>query len=406
MAIISDDSSTVQLYPGLPDDGIWRHWRSWSHAVTDAPTAFLSVAGLVAVATALGRRAYIPQGDRRIYANIWAMLMAASGTARKSSVCSTVTSVLNAAKITKLLLPQTVSPETLHEILSTTNEGLFSWPEYSAVSKAWGKNRNSEMSNILTDFFDSPPERVKVRKAPVTTQSGKEVNVPTKYKVLYPVISVIAGSTAEYINASADDIWGGYWARWLFVPAKRDRPADPWPVGCPVPDAIASVLAALANSEPAVVDMPRAGGAWDAYLQIFHEGVEAAEAGGPAEGVQSRLGVTCVKLAMILEAGATGKVPTTLSTEMLTHAADITRWHAKSHERWLGQVDREERTRDKVLAYMRDRSGGQPTSVRMVYRALHLNADTVRDAIHELHLEGLVAKCMSGDVYVYCQTPA
>ena len=94
-----------------------------------------------------------------------------------------------------------------------------------------------------------------------------------------------------------------------------------------------------------------------------------------------------LKIAMVLEAGATGTVPQSFSAEMMQHAAALARWHADAHGVWVReQATPEDRNRSRVARWFEKHPGAHKP--REVQQSTGLHAGEVAAAVKELRAEG------------------
>ncbi|MBM3958095.1 MAG: hypothetical protein FJ313_08605, partial [Gemmatimonadetes bacterium] len=81
----------------MPADGWLGEWLKYTRAFNEACDAFLLAAGLVCLAQATGRRAWLIDGDRNLYPNLFALLVGGQALTRKSTTLGLIRRRVNRA---------------------------------------------------------------------------------------------------------------------------------------------------------------------------------------------------------------------------------------------------------------------------------------------------------------------
>ncbi len=209
-------------FPPVPDS-VWRGWfglyRDAMAPTTEAPDAYHLGAALVSAGLVLGRSCYTVQG-RRVYPNIYALLMGPSGikkdTAMERGELVLPPPGLRVAEYIRL--PNISSAEGLIEQMKGGHPVLVTISEMSTLLKQAKREGTSNIIPWLTSLYDCPPEaRLPTRKDPITAKS--------------PYLCVLAASTPDWFDADVTDdlIRGGFLGRFLFFTgdAKPDLPRPP-----------------------------------------------------------------------------------------------------------------------------------------------------------------------------------
>jgi hypothetical protein len=161
---------------------------------------------------------------------------------------------------------------------------LFFWEELTALL-ARGRWTGSTILEFITEAFDCPPEwGMKYRKDPIS--------------VVAPTPTILAGTTSEWFwkNARADDFFGGFGNRFLFLtgPKKGPIPNPAAPGGA----ALQRVHEALARLSEMHQIEARFNVAAERLLERFYTDWEQRERTGPYAATVKRVHVYIRKLAM------------------------------------------------------------------------------------------------------------
>jgi hypothetical protein len=289
-------------------EGFLLDYVSYATELTDAPTEFQIVGGLVALAVAAGNRVYFDQWGGRIFPNLWIVLISPSGWFRKSTAMNISKRLLIDAGLGEHIYPSQWSREALLDLVASRPAGLLSHGEFGSFLAMLGRDYMAGAKEDLTELFDSPP--LYERKLRGGNGSAK---------IQYPAISLLAGTVIDWLTGRIreGDVRGGFLARFLFVTAtKKTR----WLGLTPAADAqrknaLVRHLAAVAKLSGAVELEP--------IRRPFEDWLKRHEAEEPdpnLTGFYARLGTYALKIAVLLELAA----PTpslTLSTTSWERAA-------------------------------------------------------------------------------------
>lgn len=190
---------------------------------TESATIFHKWVGLSTIASALRKKIHLQYGRLRYYANMYVILVADPGTARKSrsidygvDILQQIPEVVTSADaITKEALLEDIQASKADEPLP--NGTIFSHSSISIISREFEsflghKKENTKMVVLLTDLFDAQELPWKYR----TKHSGSNV-LPSLYVNL--LAATTPDSLASCLPASA--IGGGLTSRIIFVYADR-----------------------------------------------------------------------------------------------------------------------------------------------------------------------------------------
>ncbi len=193
-----------------PKDGFIKDFIEVLNKKTDASLAFKLFCGIVLVGVALGRRIWFPYGGKNLYPNLYVCLLGESGISRKSTCINIVKKVISHFE-ENLIVSDQYSPERLFKDLSERSQAIFLYSEFAAVLKYFERSYMVGMKECLTELYDCPPKyRRRLQKEEIVIKD--------------PVISILAGSTPEWLfaNMTEEDILGGFFGRFIYV-MERER---------------------------------------------------------------------------------------------------------------------------------------------------------------------------------------
>jgi len=181
---------------------------------------------------ALGRGVVVPRPRAPIYMNLYAILVAESGTTRKSSAVRAATDIARLF-IDNLkqendehveLIETKITPEAFeHRLISLSNDFGYSQAAISVSELVtfFGKEKYTmAMPGMLTDLYDSPTRRY---------GGGTLVRKRTEIHNVY--INVLSASTPSWLcrAVNPDVIEGGFTSRCLFIVSEQRKAHIAWP---------------------------------------------------------------------------------------------------------------------------------------------------------------------------------
>lgn len=193
---------------------------------TEIPSLYALWVGISTISAILGRRCCIEFGYEAVYPNTFIILVAESGTCRKSSAIRVAKRFLKEVKPSVNLLSQKMTPEALIDALAgnkaeedkiiMTAEGIAVADELTTLV-----DRNavkSGLTNLMTNLYDCDDFEYRTR--------GRGVE-----SIRNPCLSILGGTTVYWIKEalSVSAITGGFTARIIFVYlSSRDKDVC-WP---------------------------------------------------------------------------------------------------------------------------------------------------------------------------------
>ncbi len=218
-------NDNTYLDPGQLNQ-VYQRYLELFEPTTDAPPEFLFSALLPALGAAISMNRWIEWGTKRIYPNIWVILVAQSTSMRKSTSLEIGASFLRQLGLEEgrsLILPNDGSIAGFIPELQAEKHGLVKHSELASLFDNMRKGYNINMKSLFTDFFDVP-------HAHRIVLAGESIIVN------YPIFGLSSASTLNWLKqkTSINDFESGFMARFLFcmvdmktkilpIPAKPDE---------------------------------------------------------------------------------------------------------------------------------------------------------------------------------------
>ena len=192
---------------------------AWATKATDAPNIFQRWGAYMTVASVLGRRVGFKFGAFDVFPNLYVLLLAPSGSFRKSTV-------LNLSRRIATAMPNNPaysltcdgSPEGFIEDLKDHPSGTIYLSEMASLLMAFERDYSSGLKPLLTDLYDCPVEyRRRLRREEVY--------------VARPCISIFAASVLDWVleRIRSEQFVGGFLARFVVVAAARKERTEGFP---------------------------------------------------------------------------------------------------------------------------------------------------------------------------------
>lgn len=208
-----------------PPAGVWSGWigryRDLMAPTTEAPDAFHLAGALIAASMVLGRHCWTWNG-RRLYPNLFVVLIGSSGKSRKDTAMDRAISVMEHPNVMQMpvceVLDTIQSAEGLVEHLAKSPV-LVRLAEMSDLLKNAKRESTGNIVPKLTGWYDCPP-RITL---PTRTNSVEAKN---------PFLGILGASTEEWFNPEVPESWirGGFLGRFLFFTGDGKGPiANPPP---------------------------------------------------------------------------------------------------------------------------------------------------------------------------------
>jgi uncharacterized protein DUF3987 len=298
----------------VPTAGWIRDYIEWTRQ-TEPPTVFHFFVAAATIGATLGRNVLFDKGAYKVYPNLWVMIIAPTGSCRKTSACNLGTGLYVKAGGT-LLGGDKPTPEALVDSLkdSPNAVGLLYAPELAVFL---GKQKYQEgMVPLLTALSDCPD-----------LWSSKTIG-RGEISLTNVGLSSIFCSTIDWIQTgiAKDAFGGGFMSRFLFIVQEstpRSFPLPP-PLNDEVRKSLIGRLQGYRHRRGRFTMSPEA----EAWYTLWYRAKPSLGLGRQYAGYYERKPDHLIRLAMILwvaEHGPTVK-DLILGPQDLQRAENILRW--------------------------------------------------------------------------------
>lgn len=356
--------------------GFIKKYFEYAEPLTDAPPQFHIPTALTVLSTAVGNKVYLQLGDKRLYPNIWALILAPSSTHRKTSSMEMGLNLIRGLD-PKLLMPNDFSLEALLEHLTTQPQGIMSYSEFSILLEMCNRTYLAGLKEILTDLYDCRPLFTrKLKTAEFTIQN--------------PCLSLIGASTTEWLvnKMSEGDIRGGFMARFLYFPAARKVKSLPIPPKVDEKQKL-QLIEELRSLQAFTGEMAYSDEARVIYEEWYRKNEKSVENEIRSDLLSSffnRLPDYCWKLAMLYAISVEGTM--TISGKAMSDMIALTEYMKHSIRGLVGEFEFSEEGQNKkkvlkiVRNYQENRKEMMPYSLLLQHS--HLKAQKLKEALSAL----------------------
>lgn len=408
-----------------------------TQAAPMTPRSFHEAAGLFLISTAIARRLVLQVSTTSIYPNLFALFIAPSTLYSKTTGFKLVTDLIEQAGLTHLILPQRMTPEAfVSEMgMNVSNDMLNGWTEQMvdlwlqerafAAQRGWAideasglfdslkRDYNAGLLPLLLELYDCP-------------QTKDERTISRGRMIIRDVyLSFFGAATPSALSEHLTNPthWtNGLWARFAMVLPDEAPKFQFFPDQMVVPRKVIDGLrrvytlfpvptADLAYDErgekktkvyfvqvsnsmlPSTVGMEE--GVWDAwrsYTQALrYDLLMGKQVDGSLHASYGRMGTLAIKVAMLLAAVDSTRLPVVISRRHFARAVAICeRWRQNLHTLWTeGVTTQEAQLSDKVMGLLAQ-VGPSGLSTRGIYRPLGRASDEIRAILEELERAGMV----------------
>lgn len=339
------------LGPWEPPRGLLTDYELLWAPTTDAPRVYHVAASLAVVASCLEGRVYLPFGGEKLYPNLWALILGPSSFFRKSTALAKAKKTINRLydQGKSPLLPDEFSRESLLKRLSERAQGLLTYSEFSGAIAAFSRDYMSGTKEFLSDLYDSPDHYERI----VGQQTWTLNNV---------CLSILAASQTDWFleKLKSGDVRGGFLARFTYWPAFEKPRFLAVP---PEPDQATQArllkgLNEIRTLRGAVTMEPAVKAAYGRWVESHERELNGLAQVGELSPFWSRLSITTLKIAMILQLSHNRDLsialPTLESAIALTDFLKATLRHLFAEEFAFSEPMR---NRQKVLRLIKARPG-------------------------------------------------
>jgi hypothetical protein len=249
------------------------------------------------------------------------------------------------------------------------------------------------MVERLTELYDCPPTYSRELKG-------------RSFTVKEPVLSILAASTVEWLQREMgeDDVRGGFFSRFLFVPEGLKGPTVAIPAE-PDPRAETELVRGLSRllrlqgrADVSALRVPYERWYAKLVLKLYEQ-----EDGDTMSAFAGRLSVTSLKLALLYHVAESETLA--VSPEALERALALTGWLQEAAG-WLLQdglsFSRWDKERKRVLGLIRQKPGIQHSAL---LKASHMPARQLKEIVSTLGEEGTIVAQPNDNVTHYYPFP-
>ncbi len=200
----------------------YQSYLSIFEETTDAPIEFIFTTLLSALGATISSTRWICWGNKKIYPNIWSMLVGGSTNLRKSTSLNIALHfnqlIANKNENRNFILPNDGSFAALLPILEQEKHGIIKHSEVATLLENMSKGYNCNMKSLFTDFFDVPySHKVSLKKEEIS--------------IKMPIFSMGTATTLTWLkqNITAGDRESGFLARFLYCYREKKEKSLPIP---------------------------------------------------------------------------------------------------------------------------------------------------------------------------------
>lgn len=340
-------------------------YANYCSEFTDSPEVFHRRIALSILSTVMGRKVFIWQGHKRIFPNLWMIVVAPSSFYRKSyslGIAEDILRSLSPLTDEKYILPREFSHEKFVEIMAEQPQGLLISYEFRTFMAMLSREYMAGTQSMIMELFDCPAVYDRKIKA-------------GSFEIRDPFLNILSATNMDCLKTSIKDIdlGGGFLPRFLIVSysgKKENSIAWQIPHDIQKKDALIQKLLLYSKlSGPCVVTKP-ALSHYEEWYRKFEEKWSKPSALSP---FYARLQEYAKKLAILTAIDETGTI--VVEKDHMVTACNIANEYAEEIknlvEEDLTYMDRSQR---KVIDALKQ-AGGDGISRETLIRKTRLLAD-------------------------------
>lgn len=418
------------LYEYVEGGSIFEKFVIYASNQTDAPLQYHLASIVSVVAASLGNRVYIPRfHGKRLYSNLYTLLVGASSRYRKSTSIGLVKGVAKAAKLPAY--PNNATVEQLYARMATNpiehvNKktgapcskddkdakavawegrpwGMIYHPEFENFLTASMKSYMADSRALYTDFYDGQVDR---------DSGSRETKTQGRHYIEDPAISLLCGVTPSSMRnyITRTDVGNGFLARFLVILPPEDHRnhygiRDEDPTDLDLFAEVASRVETLCLYSGTLKIGKSAERIYADFEKYLTEKVRAFEGTSKAnlDPFLMRLSTMAVKIGMAYAAASHFPACLEITDEDMGRSVAFCKWASSVLEPFYDMIrpdegNRELRFRNQVLEILRGMtkklSNGHVTIIahKMLLQHSNLDAEQFRRAVDTLVEEGRVLR--------------
>lgn len=365
-----------------------REYIATYESVTDAPAEYLVTAILPSLGAAISTKQWIQWGNKKIYPNMWVMLVGPSTLMRKSTaleIGSSILRQLNEEQIDRhYILPNDGSFAGFLEILTTEKNGILKHSEVASMLENMSKGYNLSMKSLFTDFFDVPNlHKIQLKETGET-------------HIEEPIFGIAAGTTLNWLkkNITNNDRESGFLARFLYCYRDAKTRILPIPQVADVAQVqkMRSIFLKLLDCKRTVIELDPS--YEEGYVSFYDKVDILLRNPFLDDGTKSLLGRLqtdyFIKLT-ILECTLNGK--TRADAEIAHRVSYLAEYYIGQANNIMNMLLKTDmaKNQDKILAYLKERSRASTTEIHRLFNN-RLHANNLHSTMKSLEDARLVQK--------------
>jgi len=393
-AIINETISLSEgKLPSPPKGSFLDLYIDYCAEFTDAPIEFHYFIGYSIISTAVSNKVYFPWGDKRIYPNLWIVLLAPSSQFRKSWSIGIGEKIL-AAALDNFAYPNEFSHESLLQNLQSQPCGIYIHKEFSSLLELLNKDYMHGCKGVLAELYDCP--HVYKRKT-----NSSDITIEN------PCIGMLSATNITwFLDAIREqDFKGGFLARTLFIPVQKKEKTLSWP---PLADSrksevLSEKLKEISELERMAIFSNDVMNIYDDWYKRFEKHILSRD--DLIQANLSRLMMYVLKISVLEQISVDTNPIDALNVNIdsMNRAINIINWLADRLEELIGTdvtFTRFDKNKKKVLDLIKKSPDGIQRQELLRYS--HLSAKELSEIIQTLIQEEsiLLNKRNKGELYI------
>jgi len=348
--MITEDK-VMEFLDMLPKHSWLKAYVNYAKTKTTSPAAYHIVCGLGCISACTPSNVgLLHAGASPIRANFFGVLVGRSGDDQKSTATGIARRVIREAQPHRLQ-PNPVSPEGLKESLAEQPRQTLVYSEFGDFLTQTKQGYGEGLKTTITDLWDCTV--VTRRKA------KKDENI----EVRDPRLSILAACALPFLteHTTSTDWSGGFFARWFFIHAQRER-VDSFPARGKKTNEGQILAGELAKKTDGAHyfcgEIERE--AFELWDQWF-KSISCRKLPKIIAGLRSRIPTHALRVLILLavDLGYTRTHSWNIDTLLISLAIEITEMYVSSLQSISESLepDEESRVRRRILEYLKDNNG-------------------------------------------------
>jgi hypothetical protein len=205
-----------------PTTGFLGDYLKYASPITDAPIEFHVATALSVLSIITGRNIFMQIGHKKLYPNIWLIILAQSGLMRKTTSQNIGKELIKNVN-RDLIGANEFTREAIVQELADKPTLILMYSEISSLLTQLEREYNRGLKNMLTEIYDCLDH-------PYERKLKKET-----YIINNPYLCILGASTTEWLLGvlKEGDLRSGFLARFLYLFAHKkggSKPLPPSPV--------------------------------------------------------------------------------------------------------------------------------------------------------------------------------